>query len=69
MSSKFGEWFRAQHGARPGGIVTDEALLERVRAGQLAEGILASREKWDARFQSALYAWQVDDAGKRGEAA
>ena len=69
MSSKFGEWFRAQHGPRPGGIATDEALLAEVRKGQIAEAILKRRERWDDRFQSALYAWQVDDEGKRGDAA
>ena len=68
MKSKFDKWFRSQHGARPGGADTDELLARRVRDGQIAEGILARRAEWDARLQSALYAWQCSDEYKRGDA-
>ena len=69
MKSKFDEWFRSQHGARPGGADTDELLARRVRDGQIAEGVLARRAEWDARFESAHYAWNVDDADKLNGAA
>ena len=68
MKSTFDQWFRYQHGARPGGTDTDELLARRVRDGQIAEGVLARRAEWDARFESALYAWQCPDEDKRVEA-
>lgn len=58
--SKFREWFEAQHGKRPGLAKVDDAeLAEQVKAGHSADRLLARRLEWDARFESALYAWQV----------
>jgi hypothetical protein len=34
----FGEWFRAQHGPRPGGEMTDEEMLEAVAKGEAGLG-------------------------------
>lgn len=57
---KFREWFEAQHGKRPGAAKIDDAeLAERVNWGRAAERLLARRLEWDARFESALYAWQA----------
>lgn len=62
MKSEFDDWFKAQHGPRPSR--KDIAQLRRERAAASAE--FADREqlvedcdKWDARYTSALYAWQA----------
>lgn len=65
MKSEFLKWFTAQHGARerdglPGH--TDVQLQAMVNAGKEAERLLSSRERWDERRQSALYAWTARDA-------
>ena len=67
MKSKFDKWFRAQHGRRPGLNSPDEELAGLVRSGQVAERILALRKEWDARYQSALYAWQCSDEDKQSD--
>ena len=58
--SEFTEWFEAQHGKRPGSPkITDAKLREQEYDGLRAEAMLRRREEWDARFESALYAWQA----------
>lgn len=61
--SEFANWFRAQHGNRPGSNVPTWKLLEDVQRARLklrsAEILLAAREEYDAREASALYAWQA----------
>lgn len=63
--SDFAKWFEAQHGKRPGlASFSDERLQKMVKDGKYAERTLAKRTEWDARYQSALYAWQV--RGRKG---
>lgn len=62
--SAFNSWFVAQHGKRPHNGTSDKTLEETVAAGKRAEAMLAKRKEWDARFESALYAWQIKDADK-----
>jgi hypothetical protein len=60
--SAFETWFTAQHGPRNASGLqtrTDEELKDMVQAGKVAERALAARERWDAREESALYAWQA----------
>jgi hypothetical protein len=63
----FAEWFKAQHGERENGLLTecsDDRLRDAVRLGRQAEAELSARELWDEKQQSALYAWQARDAGR-----
>lgn len=64
-------WFVAQHGPRghsgPCGSVvncSDEELRAAVWRGEAALAELRRRDVWDARKESALYAWQIKDADK-----
>ena len=64
MTSEFLAWFIAQHGARERGVMADKSDDElncMIHDGKLAAMVLQSREEWDARQQSALYAWQARD--------
>lgn len=66
MRPKFDEWFAAQHGPRvkwPAGSVvgySDDDLRKIASRGKAAAAELRRRELWDARRESALYAWQVE---------
>jgi hypothetical protein len=62
--SAFLLWFRAQHGPRPGGIVSDESLADLIRQGEVAKSLLQLRTTYDRQEQSALYAWQITDSKK-----
>lgn len=62
--SAFDAWFLAQHGKRPHHGPSDKALQEAIASGKRAEQMLADRLAWDARHESALYAWQIKDADK-----
>ena len=62
--SAFLLWFRAQHGPRPGGAVSDDNLADLVRQGETARAVLQLRNAYDRQEQSALYAWQVKDDQK-----
>ena len=65
-TSAFRELFEAQHGKRPGLAKVDDAeLAEAVKNGRCAERLLERRLTWDARFESALYAWQARDREPR----
>jgi hypothetical protein len=59
--SAFEQWFVAQHGKRPARGGTDEELMAHVLMGQSAERELYARKNYDARKQSALYAWTAKD--------
>lgn len=61
MQKQFRKWFIAQHGQRETDLVdfTDSELADRVAAGELARAELDRRKLWDAREESALYAWQA----------
>ncbi len=60
-NSAFYDWFVAQHGNRPAGD-PDDIIKLRIEKGREAELLLQARKDWDARWQSALYAWQVRSA-------
>ena len=58
--SAFADWFVAQHKARTDSGLpnhTDLQLRDMVHAGKVADRVLACREMWDEKQQSALYAW------------
>lgn len=60
MTSAFLTWFEEQHGKREKSTAqTDEMLREQAMAGERAQTELLRRTEWDARYQSALYAWQA----------
>lgn len=62
VKSSFMEWFVAQHGKRTDSGMddySDHLLQSFISRGQLAESVLTQRQLWDARQQSALYAWQA----------
>lgn len=61
-NSEFAEWFNAQHKPRTDSGMpnhSDQQLRDIVHAGRVAERVLACRELWDEKRQSALYAWQA----------
>ena len=59
--SAFETWFIEQHGRRTNSAVsrTDAQLRELIHAGEEAARELRRRNEWDARHESALYAWQA----------
>lgn len=65
---KFKEWFEAQHGKRPTNIPLCD-LEDEVQKAQYslraAQALLHACDIWEARFQSALYAWQIKDEKKK----
>jgi len=58
--SAFEDWFVAQHGPRDSDARNDADLSLAVVAGERAARELRRRTEWDARRESALYAWQVN---------
>jgi hypothetical protein len=56
---KFDGWFEEQHGKRPGGSISDVELRDCIVVGERARAMQSQRAEWDARYESALYAWQV----------
>ncbi len=62
-SLKFGDWFVAQHGARSphAAADTDDVLRQKIHMGEMAARELKRRQEWDARHESALYAWTARD--------
>lgn len=66
MKSEFLEWFVAQHKPRTDSGMphhTDQQLRDLVHSGQAAARVLACREMWDEKRQSALYAWTARPDG------
>jgi hypothetical protein len=63
--SAFEQWFVAQHGKRPARGGTDEELTVHILLGCGAERELQARRLYDARKQSALYAWTAKDKPER----
>ena len=60
--SRFADWFEAQHGPRESHRyvdVADDVLNDQVAVGRGAKNEMVARRRWDARYESALYAWQV----------
>ena len=57
----FSDWFEQQHGKREKNRpdISDEELEDEVNRGQAAAAELHRRNAWDARRESALYAWQA----------
>lgn len=63
--SAFRAWFEAQHGKRPNiGNLTDEQLREHMLLGEGAEREIYARKIYDAKQQSALYAWTAKDCSE-----
>jgi len=63
--SAFDAWFIAQHGPRVSWTTADdEALRQEILIGMKAKVELALREQWDARRESAMYAWRIMDQDK-----
>lgn len=65
MMSAFMRWFVEQHKPRADSGMpnhTDQQLRDIVQAGRVAERVLACRELWDEKQQSALYAWQARES-------
>lgn len=65
MKSEFMTWFIAQHGPRTDSGMpnhTDQQLRDMIHAGRVADRVLACRELWDDKQQSALYAWNAQIA-------
>lgn len=52
--SEFHDWFIAQFGRRPGGLISDRALFARVKAGEEADAVLNQRDEWDDARNAAL---------------
>ena len=63
--SPFEKWFVAQHGKRSAVSASDEHLREIVFKGETAKIELTNRRIYDARKQSALYAWTAKDKSER----
>ena len=61
MKSRFEAWFIAQHGKRERMDKTDDELSALVMQGKQAEEELRRRKEWDARQESALYAYNAFD--------
>jgi hypothetical protein len=60
--SEFRTWFVAKHGQRPNiGNTTDEELRRMTLLGEGAARELYNRKLYDARLESALYAWTAKD--------
>lgn len=60
IRSEFLNWFIGQHKPRTSSGMpnhTDQQLRDMAQAGRVAERVLACRELWDEKQQSALYAW------------
>lgn len=55
--SEFEKWFIEQHGERPCPKEKESILRHDVFSGRLAKKTLRECEIYDARKQSALYAW------------
>ena len=59
--SAFLSWFEAQHGPRTTRTDSDDTLELIMVAGNMAQCEIAKRRTYDARLQSALYAWTAKD--------
>ena len=68
----FIDWFEKQHGTRHQAgdydARTDAELEEAITQGAVAKRIWMQRQQWDARRQSALYAWCARDSTPTVEA-
>jgi hypothetical protein len=58
--SPFLAWFEEQHGKRPHPYGQDDKLQRDVDKGTAARELLAACRIYDARRQSALYAWTAN---------
>lgn len=62
--SAFETWFIAQHGKRPIQHGSDKRFEDMVEQGEAAMRHLQATYRYDARMQSALYAWNIKDSQK-----
>ena len=58
--SPFLAWFEDQHGKRPHPYGNDDELQRDIDRGVVARELLAACRIYDARRQSALYAWTAN---------
>ena len=67
--SAFETWFIEQHGHRSNSAIspTDDQLRDMVHSGEQAARELKRRNDWDARKESALYAWQAREVTTVGK--
>lgn len=69
--SAFLAWFEEQHGTRHQAgeydSRTDAQLEKAMMQGEVARRIWMQRQQWDARRQSALYAWCARDSTRNLE--
>jgi len=56
-TDNFDIWFEAQHGPRPHPHGKDAELVARINAGIEARAMMRACDMYDARRNSALYAW------------
>ena len=59
----FAKWFKSQHGPRPK-VPSRNELLRTIKKGREAQAMLYTLEMYEARENSALYAWNVRDHDK-----
>ena len=59
-TDKFDTWFEAQHGPRPHPHGKDAELIARIDAGIEAEAMMRACDMYDAKRNSALYAWTAN---------
>ena len=64
-TDNFDTWFEAQHGARPHPHGKDAELFARINAGIEARAIMRDCDMYDARRESALYAWTASQHERR----
>ena len=64
MKSEFLKWFKEQHGKRPCAtdifVLESEYIISKTTAENKLDLLIRTKE-WDARKESALYAWQVEN--------
>lgn len=64
--SAFDNWFVQQHGPRElTSKLTDTELIDLMSRGDAARVEYEARMLWDAKRNSALYGWNVQDVDKK----
>lgn len=57
--SAFAKWFEEQHGPRPSPYDKDWSMHDAIVKGHKAQAVLNSVNEWEARRESAMYAWKA----------
>ena len=73
IERKFGEWFEAQYGKRPGGWVATKTLTKEAHqasnAYSVAQRMLAARISWESQRVIAYTAWTAKEAADAADVA